>query len=57
MYLGDPPQREDVARGGLIHVDAGTPLQTANLGDEDLLLYVYGYPPEAEHAELLDPAM
>jgi hypothetical protein len=38
-------------------VDAGTPLQTANLGDEDLLLYVYGYPPETEHAELLDSAI
>jgi quercetin dioxygenase-like cupin family protein len=56
MYLGEPPQRQDVSRGGLIHVDAGTPLQTANLGDEDLLLYVYGYPPETEHAELLDSA-
>jgi mannose-6-phosphate isomerase-like protein (cupin superfamily) len=57
MYLGDPPQRQDVSRAGLIHVDAGTPLQTANLGDEDLLLYVYGYPPETEHAELLDSAI
>jgi len=55
MYLGEPPERVDVARGGLVHVDAGTPLQTANHGDTDLLLYVYGYPPELERAELLDP--
>src|ERR1700678_235982 len=55
MYLGEPPERVDVARGGLIHVDAGTPLQTANHGNTDLLLYVYGYPPELERAELLDP--
>ena len=54
MYLGDPPQRQDVTAGGLIHVDAGTPLQTANLGHEDLVLYVYGCPPESEHAEILD---
>jgi quercetin dioxygenase-like cupin family protein len=57
MYLGDPPERHDVPRGGLIHVEAGTALQTANHGAEDLMLYVYGYPPETEHAELLDSAV
>jgi len=57
MYLGDPPTREDVPPGGLIHVDPGTPLQTVNHGDEDLVLYVYGTPPEDEHAELLDSAV
>ena len=35
----------------------GTPLQTVNHGDEDLVVYAYGYPPESEHAELLDPAV
>lgn len=54
MYVGDPPARQDVPRGGLIHIQAGTPLQTVNHGDEDLVLYVYGTPPEDEHAELLD---
>lgn len=57
MYLGDPPERHDVASGGLIHVDARTPLQSANHGDEDLLVYAYGYPPEDEHAELLEPVV
>jgi quercetin dioxygenase-like cupin family protein len=57
MYLGDPPERRDVPPGGLIHVEARTPLQTVNHGDEDLLVYVYGTPPEAEHAELLDSAL
>lgn len=57
MYLGEPPERVDVPRGGLVHVDAGTPLQTVNHGDEDLLLYAYGYPPESEHAEILDSAV
>jgi quercetin dioxygenase-like cupin family protein len=55
MYLGEPPERCDVTAGGLIHVDPGTPLQTANHGDEDLMVYAYGYPPEHENAELLDP--
>ena len=54
---GEPPQRVEVPRGGLIHVDAGTPLQTVNDGVEDLVVYVYGYPPEDEQAELLDPAV
>src|SRR3954451_5745102 len=54
MYLGHPPERHDVGPGGLIHVDAGTPLQTVNHADEDLLVYAYGHPPEDENATLLD---
>ena len=57
MYLGEPPERQDVPTSGLIHVEAGTTLQTANHGDVDLLVYVYGAPPEREHAELLDSAL
>jgi quercetin dioxygenase-like cupin family protein len=57
MYLGEPPRRVEVPRGGLIHVDAGTPLQAANHGPGDLVVYAYGYPPEDEHAEILDPAV
>lgn len=55
MYLGEPPKRVDVPVGGLIHVEPGTELQTANHGDRELLVYVYGTPPESEHAEILDP--
>jgi mannose-6-phosphate isomerase-like protein (cupin superfamily) len=57
MYIGDPPERVDVPRGGVVVVDPMTPLQTANHGDEDLLVYAYGYPPEEEHAELLHPVV
>ena len=57
MYLGEPPERQDVPTSGLIHVEPGTTLQTANHGDVDLLVYVYGMPPEHEHAELLDSAL
>ena len=57
MYLGEPPERRDVPTGGLIHVAARTPLQTVNHGEVDLLVYVYGTPPESEHAELLDSAI
>jgi quercetin dioxygenase-like cupin family protein len=57
MYLGEPPERVEVPRGGLIHVPARTPLQAANHSAEDLLVYVHGYPPEDETAELLAPAI
>jgi quercetin dioxygenase-like cupin family protein len=57
MYLGEPPERHDVPVGGLIHVEPGTALQTVNHGDCDLVVYVYGTPPEDEHAELLDSAI
>src|SRR3954464_9628383 len=57
MYLGEPPERVSVPVGGVINVPARTPLQTVNESDADLLVYAYGYPPEEEHAELLDPAV
>jgi quercetin dioxygenase-like cupin family protein len=57
MYLGDPPERHEVAAGDLVHVEAGTALQAANHGDDELVVYAYGYPPETENAELLDPAV
>jgi quercetin dioxygenase-like cupin family protein len=56
MYVGEPPERRDVPAGGLIHVEPGTALQSANHGDGDLLVYAYGTPPETERAELLDSA-
>jgi quercetin dioxygenase-like cupin family protein len=57
MYVGEPPERRDVPAGSLVHVQAGTPLQSVNHGDEDLIVYAHGWPPEDEHAELLDPAV
>jgi quercetin dioxygenase-like cupin family protein len=57
MYLGEPPERQDVPAGGLVHVEPGTELQTVNHGDEELLVYAYGTPPESEHAEILDSAI
>jgi mannose-6-phosphate isomerase-like protein (cupin superfamily) len=57
MYLGEPPERRDVPAGGLIHVTAGTPLQTVNHGAVDLLVYAYGCPPGDENAEILESAI
>src|SRR4051812_36184175 len=57
MYVGEPPERQDVPAGSLIHVEPGTALQSVNHGDEDLVVYAYGTPPESERADLLDSAV
>ena len=57
MYVGEPAERQDVAAGSVIHVEAGTPLQSVNHGSEDLVVYAHGWPPEDHHAELLDSAV
>ena len=56
LYLGEPPERHEVPTGGLIHVEPGTPLQTANHGADDLVVYAYGSPPD-HGADLLEPAL
>ncbi len=56
MYVGDPPERQDIPIGGLVHIQPGTPLQSANHGDVDLVVYAYGAPPD-HGAELLDSAL
>ncbi len=55
MYLGEPPERVQIA-DGLIHVAAGTPLQIRNEGEQDLLLYIHGSPPD-HGAEVLSDAV
>jgi quercetin dioxygenase-like cupin family protein len=57
MYLGEPPVRVDVPTGGVVRVDPGTPLQTVNHGEDELIVWASGYPPETEHAELLESAV
>ena len=43
--------------GSLVHVEPGTALQIANHGDEELVVYAYGAPPEREESEALDPVV
>jgi quercetin dioxygenase-like cupin family protein len=57
MYVVEPPERVDVPAGGVIRVGPRTPLQSANHGAEELVVYAHGWPPESEHAELLEPAV
>jgi quercetin dioxygenase-like cupin family protein len=57
MYAGEPPERHDVPAGSLMRIAAMTPLQIANHGDGELVVYIHGYPPEDRHAEILDDAV
>lgn len=56
MLLGDPPERHEAPVGGVVHVRAGTPLQTVNDGEEDLVVYAYRSPPD-DGAEVLSSAV
>jgi len=54
MLLGDPPERIDVGPESVVAVEPGTPLQVRNEGSGELVLYVYGAPPEQEGADFFD---
>ena len=57
MYLGDPPEQHQIDQGGVVHVDAGTRLQSVNETDSELLVFVYGAPPDRERGEILESAL
>jgi mannose-6-phosphate isomerase-like protein (cupin superfamily) len=49
--LGDPPERVELARGSVCAVQPGTALQLRNDGDEDVLFFIVGAPPEEGGAD------
>ena len=49
--LGDPPERHEVPRGGVLVVEIGTILQLRNVGAEELVLLIYGAPPVSGQGE------
>ena len=57
IYIGDPPTREDVPTGSAVRVAPGTPIQSANHGVAELVVYVHGWPAGTEPAEILDPVV
>jgi mannose-6-phosphate isomerase-like protein (cupin superfamily) len=54
MLLGDPPERFDVPPRSVVAVEPMTPLQVRNEGDEELVLFIYGAPPEQAGADFYD---
>jgi mannose-6-phosphate isomerase-like protein (cupin superfamily) len=49
--LGEPPERHELERGNVLVVQPGTILQLRNAGDEELVLFIYGAPPERAQAD------
>jgi mannose-6-phosphate isomerase-like protein (cupin superfamily) len=54
MLLGEPPERIDVGPESVVAVQPGTPLQVRNEAAEELVLYIYGAPPEQGGADFFD---
>jgi mannose-6-phosphate isomerase-like protein (cupin superfamily) len=54
MLLGDPPERFDLPPLSVAAVEPLTPLQARNETDDELVLYIYGAPPEQAGAEYYD---
>jgi mannose-6-phosphate isomerase-like protein (cupin superfamily) len=54
--VGEPPERHDVPRGGVVVIERGTILQLRNAGDDELVLFIYGAPAETGKSEFFDSA-
>jgi mannose-6-phosphate isomerase-like protein (cupin superfamily) len=54
MLLGDPPERVDVGPQSVVAVEPETPLQVRNDAHDELVLYIYGAPPEQAGADYFD---
>jgi len=54
MLLGDPPERVDVGPHSVVAVEPMTPLQIRNEGEEELVLFIYGAPPDQAGADFFD---
>jgi quercetin dioxygenase-like cupin family protein len=54
MLLGEPPERvEGLGPQSVVAVEPMTPLQVRNESHEELVLYIYGAPPEQAGADML----
>jgi mannose-6-phosphate isomerase-like protein (cupin superfamily) len=54
MLLGDPPERIDVPPESVVAVEPGTALQVRNEGDDELVLFIYGAPPDQAGADYFE---
>jgi mannose-6-phosphate isomerase-like protein (cupin superfamily) len=56
MHLGEPAERVELAPHGVVVVEPGTPLQLRNEGDDDVVVFIYGAPPEQAGADFFPDA-
>ena len=54
VFVEDPPQRVDVAPGGVVVIHTGTPMQLRNETDEEIVFFAYGAPPVSGNAQFLE---
>jgi mannose-6-phosphate isomerase-like protein (cupin superfamily) len=54
MLLGDEPERVDLGPGGVVAVQPMTALQMRNETDDEVVVFVYGAPPEQAGSDMLD---
>ena len=54
MLLGEPPERFDLPAESVVAVEPGTPLQVRNESDDELVLFIYGAPPDQAGADYFD---
>lgn len=54
MLLGDEPERVDLGPGGVVAVQPLTALQVRNETDDDVVVFVYGAPPEHAGSDMLE---
>jgi len=53
---GEAPERHELSRGSVLVVQPGTALQLSNRHDDELLLFIYGAPPEQGETVFLPAA-
>jgi len=56
MHLGEQAERVEIAPHGVVVVEPGTPLQLRNDGDDDVVVFIYGAPPEQAGADFFPDA-
>jgi mannose-6-phosphate isomerase-like protein (cupin superfamily) len=56
MHLGEPAERVELVPHSVAVVEPGTPLQLRNDGDDDVVVFIYGAPPEQAGADFFPDA-
>jgi len=56
MHLGEPGERVELPPKSVVVVEPGTPLQLRNSGDDDVVVVIYGAPPEQAGADFFEDA-
>lgn len=56
MHLGEPPERVELGPQSVAAVEPGTALQLRNDGDVEVVVFIYGAPPEQGGADFFEDA-